>query len=124
MARSGNVSAGTSIFAMIVLEQSLSRVHEEIDIVATRPQREHSTVSTFATADWVPTQWLPEVVMAQLEEWFGLPVAAGFCRTNATAPNPKRRPPMSRRIRPNPRLSFPRHPDPKNNRNPRPTRPR
>ncbi len=33
--RSGNVSAGTSFFAMIVLEQSLSRVHEEIDIVVT-----------------------------------------------------------------------------------------
>jgi sugar (pentulose or hexulose) kinase len=33
--RSGNVSAGTSIFAMIVLERSLSRVHEEIDIVVT-----------------------------------------------------------------------------------------
>jgi sugar (pentulose or hexulose) kinase len=31
--RSGNVSAGTSVFAMIVLERSLSRVHEEIDIV-------------------------------------------------------------------------------------------
>ncbi len=33
--RSGNVSAGTSVFAMIVLENRLSRVHEEIDIVAT-----------------------------------------------------------------------------------------
>jgi len=33
--RSGNVSAGTSVFAMIVLEQSLARVHEEIDIVVT-----------------------------------------------------------------------------------------
>ena len=33
--RSGNVSAGTSVFAMIVLEKSLSRVHAEIDIVAT-----------------------------------------------------------------------------------------
>jgi len=33
--RSGNVSAGTSVFAMIVLERSLARVHEEIDIVAT-----------------------------------------------------------------------------------------
>jgi sugar (pentulose or hexulose) kinase len=33
--RSGNVSAGTSCFAMIVLEKSLSRVHEQIDIVAT-----------------------------------------------------------------------------------------
>jgi sugar (pentulose or hexulose) kinase len=33
--RSANVSAGTSVFAMIVLEERLSRVHEEIDIVAT-----------------------------------------------------------------------------------------
>jgi len=33
--RSGNVSAGTSVFAMIVLDKSLSRVHEEIDIVVT-----------------------------------------------------------------------------------------
>jgi hypothetical protein len=30
------------------------------------------SVSTFATARWVPTQWLPEVVMAQTEDWFGL----------------------------------------------------
>ena len=30
------------------------------------------SVTTFGTADWVPTQWLPQVVMAQLEEWFGL----------------------------------------------------
>jgi sugar (pentulose or hexulose) kinase len=33
--RTGNVSAGTSVFAMIVLEKSLSRVHDEIDIVTT-----------------------------------------------------------------------------------------
>ena len=33
--RSGNVSAGTSVFAMIVLERRLARVHEEIDIVVT-----------------------------------------------------------------------------------------
>lgn len=33
--RSGNVSAGTSVFAMIVLEQSLARIHREIDIVVT-----------------------------------------------------------------------------------------
>jgi sugar (pentulose or hexulose) kinase len=33
--RSGNVSAGTSVFAMIVLDESLSRVHREIDIVVT-----------------------------------------------------------------------------------------
>jgi sugar (pentulose or hexulose) kinase len=33
--RSGNVSAGTSVFAMIVLEERLKRVHEQIDIVVT-----------------------------------------------------------------------------------------
>lgn len=33
--RSGNVSAGTSVFAMIVLERSLARVHQEIDLVVT-----------------------------------------------------------------------------------------
>ena len=33
--RSGNVSAGTSVFAMIVLEKNLSRAYEEIDIVMT-----------------------------------------------------------------------------------------
>jgi sugar (pentulose or hexulose) kinase len=33
--RTGNVSAGTSIFAMVVLEQSLEEVHEEIDLVTT-----------------------------------------------------------------------------------------
>jgi sugar (pentulose or hexulose) kinase len=33
--RSGNVSAGTSVFAMVVLEKSLTRVHEEIDMVVT-----------------------------------------------------------------------------------------
>jgi sugar (pentulose or hexulose) kinase len=33
--RTGNVSAGTSVFAMIVLEKALSRVHSEIDMVTT-----------------------------------------------------------------------------------------
>ncbi len=33
--RTGNVSAGTSVFAMLVLEKPLSRVHEEIDLVLT-----------------------------------------------------------------------------------------
>ena len=33
--RTGNVSAGTSIFAMVVLEKALTRVHEEIDMVTT-----------------------------------------------------------------------------------------
>jgi sugar (pentulose or hexulose) kinase len=34
-ARTGNVSAGTSIFAMIVLEKALSKVYPEIDMVTT-----------------------------------------------------------------------------------------
>ncbi|WP_447925334.1 FGGY-family carbohydrate kinase [Georgenia muralis] len=33
--RTGNVSAGTSIFAMVVLERALERVHHEIDVVTT-----------------------------------------------------------------------------------------
>ncbi|MDR1767452.1 MAG: ATPase [Propionibacteriaceae bacterium] len=33
--RTGNVSAGTSVFAMVVLERPLAEVHEEIDIVTT-----------------------------------------------------------------------------------------
>ncbi|OUP21351.1 ATPase [Lachnoclostridium sp. An196] len=33
--RTGNVSAGTSVFAMIVLEKALKEVHEEIDMVTT-----------------------------------------------------------------------------------------
>src|SRR4051794_26300721 len=33
--RTGNVSAGTSVFAMVVLEQELSRVHHELDLVTT-----------------------------------------------------------------------------------------
>lgn len=33
--RTGNVSAGTSIFGMVVLEKNLKRVHDEIDIVTT-----------------------------------------------------------------------------------------
>ncbi len=30
------------------------------------------SVTTYGTNDWVPTQWLPQVVMAQFEDWFGL----------------------------------------------------
>ncbi|WP_394523181.1 xylulokinase [Lacrimispora sp. JR3] len=33
--RTGNVSAGTSVFAMVVLEKELSNVHQEIDLVTT-----------------------------------------------------------------------------------------
>ena len=33
--RTGNISAGTSIFSMVVTEHALSKVHEEIDMVTT-----------------------------------------------------------------------------------------
>ncbi|WP_348789364.1 FGGY-family carbohydrate kinase [Leifsonia sp. NPDC080035] len=33
--RTGNVSAGTSVFAMVVLEKPLARVHDELDVVTT-----------------------------------------------------------------------------------------
>lgn len=33
--RTGNVSAGTSVFAMVVLEQELKKVHPELDLVTT-----------------------------------------------------------------------------------------
>jgi len=33
--RAGNVSAGTSIFAMVVLERALAEVHDELDVVTT-----------------------------------------------------------------------------------------
>ncbi len=33
--RTGNVSAGTSVFAMVVLEEDLKKVHEELDLVTT-----------------------------------------------------------------------------------------
>ena len=33
--RTGNVSAGTSVFSMVVLEKALTKVHEEIDMVTT-----------------------------------------------------------------------------------------
>jgi len=55
--RSGNVSAGTSVFAMIVLEKSLSRVHEEIDIVVTPDgspvAMAHSNNGSSDLDDWI-----------------------------------------------------------------------
>lgn len=44
--RTGNVSAGTSVFAMIVLEKALSRLHTEIDMVTTPGGRPVAMVHT------------------------------------------------------------------------------
>ena len=55
--RSGNVSAGTSGFAMIVLEKSLARVHEQIDIVLTPDGKPvamaHSNNGSSDLDDWI-----------------------------------------------------------------------
>jgi hypothetical protein len=56
--------------------------------------RHPGSVSTFATADWVPTQWLSEIVMAKTEDWFGLPGVALVC------PGLLRGAALPRRVRP------------------------
>jgi sugar (pentulose or hexulose) kinase len=82
--RSGNVSAGTSVFAMIVLEKSLTRVHEEIDIVVTPDGRPvamvHSNNGSSDLDAWIGL--FGEVAQAlgaehRLEELYGklLPLA-------------------------------------------------
>lgn len=55
--RTGNVSAGTSVFAMVVLEHPLSKMHSQIDLVAT-PSGEHVAMvhvnnCTSDLNDWV-----------------------------------------------------------------------
>jgi hypothetical protein len=40
--------------------------------------RHPGEISTFGTAHWVPTQWLPEIIMAKMEAWFGLGGVAWF----------------------------------------------
>lgn len=44
--RTGNVSAGTSAFAMIVLEEPLRKVHREVDLVATPTGRPVAMIHT------------------------------------------------------------------------------
>ena len=55
--RTGNVSAGTSIFANIVLEHDLSKPYEEIDLVTTPAgdlvAMAHSNNCTSDLNDWV-----------------------------------------------------------------------
>jgi sugar (pentulose or hexulose) kinase len=55
--RTGNVSAGTSVFAMIVLEKELSKVHPEIDMVTTPSGKPvamaHSNTCTSDLNAWI-----------------------------------------------------------------------
>ena len=57
--RSGNVSAGTSIFAMVVLDRPLTSAHSEIDVVATPAGAPvamvHCNNGTSELAAWVGT---------------------------------------------------------------------
>ncbi len=55
--RTGNVSAGTSVFAMIVLEKELSKLHREIDMVTTPSGKPvamaHSNTCTTDLNAWI-----------------------------------------------------------------------
>ncbi len=55
--RTGNVSAGTSVFAMIVLEKALSKLYPEIDMVTTPSGKPvamvHSNNCTSDLNDWI-----------------------------------------------------------------------
>lgn len=55
--RTGNVSAGTSVFAMIVLERALSKLYPEIDMVTTPTGKPvamvHSNNCTSDLNDWI-----------------------------------------------------------------------
>ncbi len=66
--RTGNVSAGTSIFSMVVLEKPLAHVHEEIDIVTTPTGKPvamvHCNNCTNDTNAWVG-------ILKQTAELFG-----------------------------------------------------
>lgn len=72
--RTGNVSAGTSIFAMVVLERPLSRVYEEIDIVMTPSGRPvamvHCNNGTNDTNAWA-------AILKEAAELFGARPDAG-----------------------------------------------
>lgn len=70
--RTGNVSAGTSIFSMIVLEKELSKVYPEIDLVAT-PQGEpaamvHCNNGTSDLDAWVN-------ILKEFSETFGFHIS-------------------------------------------------
>jgi sugar (pentulose or hexulose) kinase len=45
--RTGNISAGTSVFAMVVLEKELSKLYTEIDIVAAPTEGNAGVPGTF-----------------------------------------------------------------------------
>jgi Sugar (pentulose and hexulose) kinases len=72
--RTGNVSAGTSIFAMIVLDQPLESLHREIDIVTTPDGRDvamvHYNECTSKIDPWIK-------LFREAFDLFGLKVDSG-----------------------------------------------
>ncbi len=76
--RTGNVSAGTSVFSMVVLEKPLSTVYEEIDLVATPAGRAvamvHCNNCTNDSNAWVS-------LMKETAEMFGAEVSDGEAYT-------------------------------------------
>ena len=69
--RTGNVSAGTSVFAMIVLEEELQKVHEEIDLVTTPAGDLVAMVHcNNCTSDW--DAWVH--IFREFAEGFGIEV--------------------------------------------------
>ena len=72
--RRGNVSAGTSAFAMLVLEKELSRVYTQLDMVTTPAGKlvamAHSQNCTSAINDWVE-------LLGETLEAFGLKAEEG-----------------------------------------------
>lgn len=72
--KTGNVSAGTSIFSMVVLQKPLSRVHEEIDMVTTPDGRPVAMVHC-------------NNCCTDLDHWVGLFFEiAGSCGSDITKP--------------------------------------
>ena len=72
--RTGNVSAGTSVFAMLVLEKELSRAHHEIDLVTTPDGKlvgmAHANNCTSDYDAWIQ-------LFGQAAEALGVEVSAG-----------------------------------------------
>jgi sugar (pentulose or hexulose) kinase len=78
-ARTGNVSAGTSIFAMVVLEGPLSKVHPELDLVTTPTGKlvamAHSNNCSSNIDSWVS-------LFAEAIQAMGLPVDTNLLYQN------------------------------------------
>ena len=81
--RTGNVSAGTSIFAMVVLEHKLERLHPEVDLVTTPAGdlagMSHANNFTSDLNAWVG-------LFGQFAAAIGTPVDAGTCMARCSAP--------------------------------------